>query len=161
MKSVSLILLLQIVFFFSVTAQNTGVDFDAVDSVIATTPSIDLCKINGTEDKRFFSKAPEKYSDFKQEFMKQAADAFIFDHKSHFFCDVTAEVNCKGKAGNYNFAFEPRTFKQQDFEYLKQLVDLVNRLRDFTFKPAFYLGQDVNSKVRFRLVAKDGKPVMQ
>lgn len=142
-------------------AQTTGVDFDLLDSLIATTPEISLCKKDGKEDTRFFSKAPERYSDYKQELMKLAGDTFAFDPKSHFYCDITVEVNCKGKAGNYDFAFEPRTFTPQHFEYLKQLIALVNRLHDCTFKPAFYLGEDVNSKVRFRLMAKDGKLVMQ
>ena len=142
-------------------AQNARVDFNAVDSLIGTTPEVALCKIKGKEDKRFFAKAPEKYSDFKQVFMQQVADAFTFSNRSHFFCDITVEVNCNGEAGNYDFAIEPRTFKPEDFEYFTQLIAFVNHLRTATFKPAFYLGENVNSKLRFRLLAKDGKVVMQ
>jgi len=157
----ALLLWMQFVFILSCLAQSTGVDFDALDSLIATTPEIDLCEKDGKEDLRFFSKTPEKYSNYKQEFMLQAADAFAFDSNSHFHCDITVEVNCEGKAGNYNFAIEPRTFNLKDFENFKQLIVLVYKLRDYAFKPAIYLGETVNSKVKFRLAAKDGKPVMQ
>ena len=133
------------------------VDFDAVDSLIETTPAIALCKKDGKDDLRFFSKTPEKYANFKQEFLKQALETFTFDAKSHFYCDITVEVNCKGEAGNYTFAIEPRTFNGQDFEYFKQLIALVNKLRGYSFVPAFYLGENVNSKVRFRMAAKEGK----
>ena len=81
--------------------------------------------------------------------------------KSHFHCDITVEINCEGKAGNYNFAIEPRTFNQEDFENFRQLIVLIYKLRNYAFKPAIYLGENVNSKVKFRLAAKDGTPVMQ
>ena len=157
MKTALLFLFCYLTLFSFCFAQSASVDFNAVDSLMGTTPEIALCKVNGKEDTRFFTKAPEKYSDFKQVFMKQAAKVFTFSIKSHFFCDIAAEVNCKGEAGNYNFAIEPRTFKPEDFEYFTQLITLVNGLRKVTFKPAFYLGENVNSKVRFRLFAKDGK----
>ncbi len=150
-----------LVFLFSNSQPSTAVDFDAVDSLIATTPAIDLCLKDGKEDMRFFSKTPEKYSNFKQQFMLKATEAFTFDAKSHFHCDIAVEVNCEGKAGNYTFAIEPRTFNLQDFEYFTQLIALVNRLYDYAFKPAYYLGEDVNSKVRFRIAAKEGKLIMQ
>lgn len=142
-------------------AQRNEVNFDAVDSLIETTPELDMCLKDGKEDLRFFYKTPEKYSDYKQQFAKQAAGVLVFEPNSHFVCDVSVEVNCKGQAGNYDFAIEPRTFSLKDFEYFKQLIGLVNQLKSFAFKPAHYLGEDVNSKVKFRLAAKDGKAVVQ
>lgn len=135
--------------------------FNAVDSLIETTPAIELCKINGKEDLRFFSKTPEKYSNYKQQFITQAADAFKFAAGSHFFCDITVEINCSGKAGNYNLAIEPRTFNLADFENFKQLIALLEKLRPFSFQPAIYLGEAVNSKVKFRVLAKEGRVVLQ
>jgi hypothetical protein len=142
-------------------AQLSDAYFDAVDSLMETTPAIELCKINGKEDLRFFSKTPEKYSNYKQQFIAQAVDAFKFAAGSHFFCDITVEVNCSGKAGNYDLAIEPRTFNISDFENFKQLIALLEKLRSFSFQPAIYLGEAVNSKVKFRVLAKDGKVVLQ
>jgi hypothetical protein len=141
--------------------QQSKIDFDLLDSLITTTPEIDLCKKDGKEDVRFMTKTPEKYSNFKQEFINQAVDAFSFAGSSHFFCDISVQINCEGKAGNYHFSIEPRNFKDQDFENFKQLIVLVNKLANFAFKPAMYLGENVNSKVSFRLTVKDGKPVLQ
>ena len=142
-------------------AQLSDAYFDAVDSLIETTPAIELCQLNGKEDLRFFTKTPEKYSSYKQQFIAQAADAFTFAAGSHFFCDITVEVNCNGKAGNYILAIEPRTFNISDFENFKQLIALLEKLRGFSFQPAIYLGEAVNSKVKFRLLAKEGKVVLQ
>lgn len=145
----------------SVSAQSQTVDFDAVDSLIATTPEIEMCEKNGKEDLRFFSKTPERYANFKQEFFKQMNTIPTPDSASHFFCDITVEVNCKGIAGNYDFAIEPRTFKQQDYVYFSQLIELINSLRNQSYVPAYYLGENVNSRVSFRLAAKQGKWVLQ
>jgi hypothetical protein len=155
---------LVLMFLFCVSlapAQSTAVDFDVVDSLIQTTPGIYLCDKDGKEDLRFFSKTPESLSNYKQEFARQMTDAFNFDSAGHFFCDISVEVNCKGKAGNYRFAIEPRTFSTRDLECLKQLIVFVNKLRDYEFKPAYYLNESVNSKVRFRLAAIEGKAVLQ
>lgn len=119
-----------------------------MDSLIETTPAIELCKINGKEDLRFFQNA-RKIFNYKQQFITQAADAFKFAAGSHFFCDITVEINCSGKAGNYNLAIEPRTFNLADFENFKQLIALLEKLRPFSFQPAIYLGEAVNSKVKF------------
>ncbi|HLP20350.1 MAG TPA: hypothetical protein VK174_08615 [Chitinophagales bacterium] len=148
---------------FSFCQQNNtaAVDFDVVDSLIETTPALDMCLKDGKEDLRFFSKTPEKYSDFKQKFMEQVSTAVNIPAGSHFYCDISAEINCEGKAGNYNFAFEPRTFTIDDFEILKQYITLVNAMRETVFTPAIYLGEKVNSKVRFKLLAKEGKVTMQ
>ena len=142
-------------------AQLSDEYFNAVDSLIETTPAIELCQLNGKEDLRFFTKTPEKYSSYKQQFIAQAADAFTFAAGSHFFCDITVEVNCNGKAGNYILAIEPRTFNISDFENFKQLIALLEKLRGFSFQPAIYLGEAVNSKVKFRVLAKDGRVVLQ
>ena len=142
-------------------AQLSGVDFDVIDSLIATTPEISLCKINGKEDERFFTKTPEKYSNYKQEFMKLIADSIAFPTNNHFRCDITAEINCRGEAGNYDFAIEPKIFTPEDFKVFQQLIQLVNQNRNYVFKPAIYLNENVNSKVHFRLLSKDGKAVMQ
>lgn len=142
-------------------AQLSDAYFYAVDSLIETTPAIELCKIKGKEDLRFFTKTPEKYSNYKQQFIAQAADAFTFAAGSHFFCDITVEVNCSGKAGNYDLAIEPRTFNLSDFENFKQLIALLEKLRSFSFQPAIYLGEAVNSKVKFRLLAKEGRVILQ
>ncbi len=142
-------------------AQQEVVDFDEVDSLIATTPAIYLCLKDGQEDLRFFSKTPEKYSNYAQVFANQMASAFSFDSASHFFCDITVEVSCEGKAGNYLFGIEPRTFSMADFSCLKQLVVFVNKLRDYEFTPAYYLGENVNTKVKLRLEAKDGVAVIK
>lgn len=142
-------------------AQLSDAYFDAVDSLIETTPAIELCQLNGKEDLRFFSKTPEKYSNYKQQFIEQAEGAFTFVAGSHFFCDIAVEVNCNGKAGNYDLAIEPRTFNLADFENFKQLIVLLQKLRSFSFQPAIYLGEAVNSKVKFRLLVKDGKVVLQ
>ena len=142
--------------------QTPAVDWDLVDSLIATTPGIGLCLKNGKEDVRFFSKTPEKYSNFKQEFIKQAETAFTFTEATHWYCDISAEINCDGEAGNYTFAVEPRTFKAEDLEYFKQLINLVNtKLKTYEFQPAIYLGEKVNTKVRFRLAAKNGFAILQ
>lgn len=141
--------------------QAEQVDFDKLDSLIATTPAIALCEKNGEEDLRFFSKTPEGYSNYKQEFARRMEGAFTFNPAHHFFCDITVEVDCNGKAGNYTFGIEPRTFKPQDFEYVTQLVAFINSLAEYSFKPAYYLGENVNSKVSFRLVAKEGKATIQ
>jgi hypothetical protein len=135
--------------------------FEMMDSMQYATPHIDLCQKNGKEDLRFMSKAPEKYSDYKDVFAIEAANAFSFDSKSHFFCDITVEINCEGQAGNYSFAVEPRTFNMKDYEDFKQLISIVEKLRGRTFKPAYYLGENVNSKVKFRLAAYNGKAVVR
>ena len=41
------------------------------------------------------------------------------------------------------------------------MIGLVNQLKGFAFKPAYYLAEDGNSEVKFRLAAKDGKEVVQ
>ncbi len=142
-------------------SQSVTVDFDKLDSLIATTPEITLCERNGAEDLRFFTKTPEGFSNYKQEFASQMNNVLLFNPAHHFACDVTVEVDCNGKAGNYTFGIEPRTFKQQDFDYVVQLIAFVNSLAKYEFKPAYYLGENVNSKVSFRLMAKEGKPVIQ
>ncbi|MCX6199171.1 MAG: hypothetical protein NTY88_08105 [Bacteroidetes bacterium] len=40
-------------------AQLSDAYFNAVDSLMETTPAIELCKINGKEDLRFFPKRPK------------------------------------------------------------------------------------------------------
>lgn len=155
------VILLLVVSVGNAMAQSKPVDFDAVDSLIATTPEIEMCIKNGKEDLRFFSKTPERYSNFKQEFFTQVKDGIVLDSSSHFFCDITVEVNCKGIAGNYDFAIEPRTFSQQDYFYFNRLVDLINSLRNYNYKPAYYLGENVNSQVSFRLAAKHGAWFLQ
>ena len=65
-----LFLLIALFFLSQVSfAQLSDAYFNAVDSLMETTPAIELCKINGKEDLRFFSKTPEKYSNYKQQFM--------------------------------------------------------------------------------------------
>jgi hypothetical protein len=153
-----------IVYCFALRAQQTGqeVDFDAVDSLIATTPELDMCLKNGEEDLRFFSKTPEKYSDFKQRFMDEALRVITaIPAHNHFRCEITVEVDCKGRAGNYNFGIEPRTFSVDDYKVLEQLIKTIDGLRNTTFTPAYYLGESVNSKVRFVLLVKDDKLIMQ
>lgn len=146
-------------------AQNTPdtllVDFDEVDSLIESTPAVEMCLKDGEEDLRFFSKVPEKYSDFKQQFMEEAIKAIAIPAGNRFYCDISVEVDCKGRAGNYSFGIEPRNFKYSDYEVFKQLIGLINSLNGRTFKPAHYLGEDVNSKVKFRLLVKDDKLLMQ
>ena len=156
-----LLTILALLIFAMGFGQQSSVDFDAIDSLIGTTPEIKLCKKAGKEDLRFMSKTPEKYSTYKLDFMTAAPDAFSFDAGSHFTCGVTVEVNCEGKAGNYHFAIEPRNFKPADFENFKQLIALVNKLTDLNFTPAIYLGENVNSKISFKLLAKNGKLLMQ
>jgi hypothetical protein len=145
----------------SLQAQLSGTDFDAIDSLEEATPQVNLCKKNGKEDLRFMSRVPEKYSSYKQEFADSATGAFTFTEKSHFYCDLTVEVNCEGKAGNYSFAIEPRTFGPADLENFKQLMSLVEKFRNHIFVPAVYLGEKVNSTSKFRISAKDGRPVVQ
>lgn len=138
------------------------VDFDAVDSLIATTPEIDMCLKNGEEDLRFFSKTPEKYSDFKQKFMEEALKVITtIPPHNHFRCEITVEVDCNGRAGNYNFGIEPRTFSTNDYLVFEQLIKTIQGLRNTVFTPAYYLGENVNSKVRFVLLVKDDKLIMQ
>jgi hypothetical protein len=146
---------------FSVQAQLSGADFDAIDSLEEATPQLSLCKKNGKDDLRFMNRAPEKYSNYKQEFADSAAGAFTFTEKSHFYCDLSVEINCEGKAGNYSFAIEPRTFGPADLENFKQLMTLVEKFRYHIFAPAVYLGEKVNSTTKFRISAKDGRPVVQ
>lgn len=149
---------------FALQAQQAGqeVDFDAVDSLIATTPELDMCLKNGEEDLRFFSKTPEKYSDFKQRFMDEAIRVITYiPQRNHFRCDMAVEIDCKGRAGNYTFGIEPRTFSIYDYKVLEQLIKTIDGLRNTTFTPAYYLGESVNSKVRFVLQVKDDKLIMQ
>lgn len=141
-------------------AQLSGEDFDRIDSMIARTAHVPLCKKNGKDDVRFMNRAPEKYSSYREDFTKLIDSAFTFPANSNFFCDITAEINCEGKAGNYDFAIEPRTFDYNDFKNFKQLMALVEKLRNYTFKPAVNLGENVNSSVRFRLMAKNGKALI-
>jgi hypothetical protein len=136
-------------------------DLDVIDSLIAHTPEIQLCKKDGKEDLRFINRAPEKYSSYKDTFLKQMTDAITFPPKSNFTCQISVEVNCEGKAGNYRFAIEPRAFTQADFENFKQLIALVQKLRDYTFTPAVYLGEKVNSKTRFRIRLQHGRLLIQ
>ncbi len=130
---------------------------DTVDMLIEATPVIDLCVVNAKEDVRFMSKAPEKYSSYKQEFMKRALADLRFPDSSHFHCDIEVEINCLGKAGNYTFGIEPRTFSRDDFQSFRQVISLVEALRNFTFTPAIYLGEQVNSNAHFRIQIKNGE----
>ncbi len=143
-----------------ICAQLSGDDFARIDSMIARTAQVPLCKKDGKDDIRFINRAPEKYSNYKEEFARQMADVFKFSPDSHFFCDIDVEINCDGKAGNYTFTIEPRTFDMADFENFKQLISLVEKLRNYTFVPAVYLGANVNSKTSFRITTKNGKPVI-
>jgi hypothetical protein len=148
----------------SVLAQQTDtlqVDFDVVDSLIESTPAIEMCLKNGEEDLRFFSKVPERYSDYKQQFMEEALKTITIPAGNRFNCEVSVEIDCKGMAGNYTFGLEFRTFKYSDYEVFSQLIALINSISTRAFKPAHYLGEDVNSKVRFRLLVKDNKLIMQ
>lgn len=142
---------------FSIAQQN-DIDYDAaIDSLVSTTPGIYRCQKNGKDDTRYLTKTPEKYSNYQPVFY-QYVDSFIhFSKTSHFFCDVEVEINCKGEAGNYLLSIEPRLFHAEDFEYFKQLIALIESLRNYKFKPAYYLGEDVNSRVKFRLYADKGK----
>ncbi len=149
--------------FLSVLAQAQLADsyFDTMDSLIETTPQITLCQKDGKEDLRFFSKTPEKYADYKQVFARVADTTFTFEETSHFFCDIQVEINCKGKAGNYSFSVEPRTFTLSDYNHFLKLMQLVNNLQQHVFTPAVYLGEKVNTITKFRLSAKAGKPALQ
>ncbi len=144
-----------------INAQWSPVDFNEVDSLIETTPSIQLCLKDGQEDIRFLTKTPEKYSDFRQQFYKQVFSAITFPDTSRFQCDVSAEIDCNGKAGNFGFAIEPRIFYQGEIESFRQLITLVHSLRNYEYKPAMYLGQPVNSKAKFRLVVRKGQLMLE
>lgn len=135
--------------------------FDTIDSLTEATPQIELCKKDGKEDLRFFSKTPEKYSDYKLVFARAADSTFNFEETSHFFCDVTVEINCEGKAGNYSISIEPRTFTLEDYHHFLTLISLIEKLSPQSFTPAIYLGEKVNSKVKFRLAAKNGNVTLQ
>lgn len=141
-------------------SQLSGEDFDRMDSMIARTAQVPLCKKDGKQDLRFIKRTPEKYSNYKEEFARQMEGAFTFAEKSHFFCDIDVEINCEGKAGNYTFTIEPRTFDQADYENFKQLMAFVEKLRNYTFIPAVNLGENVNSKTSFRFTTRNGKPVV-
>lgn len=142
-------------------AQLSEEDFNTIDSLIASTPEIALCLKDGKEDFRFFNRAPEKHSDYKKQFLEAALTSITFSPKSNFFSDIEVELNCKGEAGNYIFRIEPRGFGPADFENVKQLMALVEKFRAHLFTPAIYLGEQVNSKQKFRLLAKNGQPTLQ
>ena len=143
-------------------AQQNEIDYDAaIDSLVSTMPGIYLCQKNGKDDTRYLTKTPEKYSNYQPVFY-QYVDSFIhFSNTSRFFCDLQVDINCKGEAGNYLLSIEPRLFHAEDFEYFKQLVALIESLRNFKFKPAYYLGEDVNGRVKFRLYADKGKALIK
>lgn len=135
--------------------------FDIIDSLIEATPQIELCKKDGKDDLRFFSKTPEKYADYKQVFAQIADTTFHFEETSHFFCDIQVEINCEGKAGNYSISIEPRTFTLSDYGHFLKLIQLIAELKLHVFTPAVYLGEKVNSKTKFRLMTKNGNVVIQ
>ncbi|MBK7149453.1 MAG: hypothetical protein IPH78_11690 [Bacteroidetes bacterium] len=143
------------------TAQWSDVDFNAVDSLIETVHSVELCLKEGKEDLRFFQKTPEKYSDFKSVFFKQVNDSLSCAQAGKFQCGITAEVNCKGRVGNFTFAIEPRIFYRAEYSYFQQLIGLIGSLKDYPYQPAMYLGEAVNSKVRLKLLVKEGKLYME
>lgn len=159
MKSI-LFIVLFLLTTLSTYSQISDAEMDTVDMLIDATPLVDLCLVNTKEDLRFMNKAPEKYSNYKQEFMKRALTDLRFPDSSHFHCDVEVEINCKGKAGNYTFGIEPRTFSRDDFQSFRQVISLVEALRNFLFIPATYLGEQVNSNARFRIQVKGGEIVM-
>lgn len=145
----------------SAMAQWSDVDFNAVDSLIESVHSVDLCLKDGKEDVRFFQKTPEKYSDFKSVFFKQVNDSLSCAQAGKFQCGITAEVNCKGRVGNFTFAIEPRIFYRAEYSYFQQLIGLIGSLKDYPYQPAMYLGEAVNSKVRLKLLVKEGKLYME
>ncbi|MBP7390322.1 MAG: hypothetical protein KA841_07950 [Chitinophagales bacterium] len=142
-------------------AQWSPVDFNEVDSLIESTHSIDLCLVDGKEDLRFFSKTPEKYADFKLIFFNQAKGALTYADSSRFKCDITVEINCEGKAGNFVFGIEPRMFYEDEMKTFRQLIQLVGSVKDYSYTPATYLGKQVNSKAKFKLLVKEGKLYME
>ena len=89
-------------------------------------------------------------------FTQASKDVFVFDSSSHFTCLLEVEINCKGMAGNYSFGIEPRTFTNNDFKNFKQLISIVETLQKNIFKPASHLGELVNSRLKFKINAKDG-----
>lgn len=143
--------------YHSTYSQLSPVDFNEVDSLIETTPTIQLCMKDGQEDVRFLNKTPEKYSDFRQQFYKQVLSAIVFPDSSKFQCDISAEIDCRGKAGNFGFGIEPRIFYEGEMESFRQLIALVHSLRDYEYTPAMYLGEQVNSKAKFRLIVRKGQ----
>ncbi len=145
----------------TIRAQLSEEEFNTIDSLIASTPEIELCLKDGKEDLRFFSRAPEKHSDYKKLFLESAIASITFNERSKFFCDIEVEINCKGESGNHIFRIEPRGFGPDDFENFKQLIEAVEKFRGHPFTPAIYLGELVNSKLKFRLAAKNGQVVLQ
>lgn len=132
-----------------------------MDSVILATPEVALCVVNGYEDKRFLNRTPEKHSDYRTRF-QQAADSLIhFDVKSRFFCDIEVDITCNGRAGNYIFRIEPAGFSTVDFNNFKEMMEVVNYLSHQTLTPAIHLGEKVNSRIKFRLMAVNGRPALR
>ena len=141
-------------------AQISDAELDYIDSLIESTPTINLCLKDGKEDLRFFNKAPEKYSNFKQVFITKALETISFSDTTSFKCDIDVEINCQGQAGNYNFAIEPRTFQSKHVPYFVLLIQLIQSLQNYPIQPAQYLGETVNSTARFTLITQGGKPAL-